>query len=334
MKLSRRNSVLMLAAAAAFPAGVRAQAFPTKPIKVIVPYAPGGGATIITRALAKPLGEALGTTVVVENKGGGSTKQGTMEVMNAAPDGYTLVMNPPLAWVGYYYSKTYDEKPWESLTPIAQFAETPYNFVHTRVGSGLDTWAKVVAKAKANPGTVTGAGPAAGGLVEFAFNQMMERAGVTGKYVPFKGAQPATTALLGGHVDFQITTLGDGITAVRNGQTHGLGVSSEGRYPAAPDIPTFAELNMADTLMNTFSFWGPKGMDPKIVDTIATAVEKAAKDKEFIEVAENKMAYRVGFKPGPEIAQEIKAFDARWGKELAASFKDSSLNLRRASTPA
>lgn len=323
MRLSKRTTTaLVLAAAVGWPAIANAQAFPTKPIKVIVPYAPGGGATVITRALAKPLGEALGTTVVVENKGGGSTKQGTMEVINAAPDGYTLVMCPPLGWIGYFYSKTYDEKPWEILTPIAQFAETPYNFVHTKVGSGLDSWAKVVVKAKANPGTVTGAGPAAGGLVEFAFNQMMERAGITGKYVPFKGAQPATTALLGGHVDFQITTLGDGITAVRNGQTHGLGVSSERRDPAAPDIPTFAELNMADTLMNTFSFWGPKGMDPKVVETIAKAVETAIKDKEFIETAEKKMAYQVGFKPGPEIDREVRAFDAKWGKELAASFKE------------
>lgn len=322
MKLFNMTAALVLAAATVVPATVSAQTFPTKPIKVIVPYAPGGGATIITRALAKPLGEALKTTVVVENKGGGSTKQGTMEVMNSPPDGYTLVMCPPLGWIGYYYSKTYDEKPWENLVPIAQFAETPYNFVHTRVGSGLDSWSKVVAKAKANPGTVTGAGPAAGGLVEFAFNQMMERAGITGKYVPFKGAQPATTALLGGHVDFQITTLGDGIEAVRNGQTHGLAVSSEGRYPAAPEIPTFAELNMADTLMNTFSFWGPKGMDPKVMDTIAKAVETAIKDKDFIDIAENKMAYRVGFKAGPEIDKEVKAFDAKWGKELAASFKE------------
>ena len=306
--------------AIATQASAQTTGYPARPIKVVVPYAPGGGATIITRALQQSLGDVLGVAVVVDNRPGGATKVGTTEVANATPDGYTLLMIPPIAWVGYYYSKTYDTKPWEEMTPIAQFAETPYNFIATRVGSGLDTWAKVVAKAKANPGTIKGAGPAAGGLVEFTFNQLMEKSGITGIYVPFQGAQPALTALLGGHVDFQITTLGDGMVTTRQGQTHALAVSSENRVSTARDVPTFAELGIADTLTNTFCFWGPKGMDPKVVEIFAKAVKKAIEDPKYVELVE-KRDYTVGFKSGAEILDSLKAFDNKWGPRLAASFK-------------
>ena len=229
-------------------------------------------------------------------------------------------MTPPIAWVGYYYSKTSETKPWEELTPIAQFAETPYNFVATSVASGLDTWAKVVAKAKANPGTIKVGGPASGGLVEFTFNQIMERAGITGVYVPFQGAQPALTALLGGHIDFQITTLGDGMATTRQGQTYALAVSSDGRSPTAPDVPTFAELGIADTLTNTFSLWGPKGMDPKVVEVLASAVRKAIQDPKYVDLLA-KRDYTVVFKSSAEVRDAVNAFDVKWGQRLAASFK-------------
>ena len=298
----------------------QSQNFPNRPVRIIIPYAAGGGATILTRGLQQGLSEALKVPVVMENKAGGATLVGTSEVARAAPDGYTLLMIPPLAWVGYYYSKTYETKVWEEMTPIAQFAETPYNMIITRSGSGLDTWAKVVERAKAKPGTISGGGPAAGGLVGYTFNQLMEKSSVSGVYVPFQGSSPAFAALLGGHVDFQITTLGDGMTSTRAGQTHALAVSSDGRAASARDVPTFAELGIGDTLMNTFSFWGPKGIDPKVVETLARAVQEAIKDPKYAEMAE-KRDYKVGFKPGAQVHREVKLFDEKWGPKLAADAK-------------
>ena len=100
-----------------------AQTFPNRQVRIIIPYATGGGATIVTRGLQQGLSEALKVSVLMENKAGGATLVGTSEVARSAPDGYTLLMIPPLAWVGYYYSKTYETKIWEEMTPIAQFAE-------------------------------------------------------------------------------------------------------------------------------------------------------------------------------------------------------------------
>ena len=301
-------------------ASAQAQTFPNRPVRIIIPYATGGGATIVTRGLQQGLSEALKVPVLMENKAGGATLVGTSEVARAAPDGYTLLMIPPLAWVGYYYSKTYETKVWEEMSAIAQFAETPYNMIITRAGSGLDTWAKVVEKAKAKPGTISGGGPAAGGLVGYTFNQLMEKSGISGVYVPFQGSSPAFAALLGGHLDFQITTLGDGMTSTRAGQTHALAVSSDGRAATARDVPTFAEVGIGDTLMNTFSFWGPKGIDPKVVETLARAVQEALKDPKYVEMAE-KRDYKVGFKPGTQVQREVKLFDERWGSKLAADAK-------------
>ena len=295
--------------------------FPDRPIRIVVPYAGGGGLDAIARGLARPLGPALapGAAVVVDNKPGGATRVGTMEVAQARPDGHTLLLYPPVAWIGYFHSNTFDRRMWREMTPVAEFAHTPYNTVISKAGSGLDSWARVVEKARRAPGGVTGAGPAAGGFLEFSFDEMMRRSGVRGTYVPYRGGGEAMTALIAGQVDLYILPLGDALNRVRSGEAHLLAVSSAERHPQAPEVPTFVELGIGDTLVNTFSVWGPPGMPAPIAERLSGAVRQAMADPAFVALAADRFAYTLRFRPGGVLPAELDALDAEWAPRFAAA---------------
>lgn len=309
----------LLAAPLALPLVAQAPGFPSRPVRLIVPYPPGGGVDGQARALQRPLGAALGGTVVVDNRAGGSTRVGTDELRRSAPDGHTLLLMPALAWVGFFYSRTFDSKVWEELTPVAGTAETPYNFLASRAGSGQDTWQKVVEAARRRPEGLRIGGPSAGGIIELSVQDILRGAGVQGIYAPFQGSAPAHAALLGGTVDVQILPFGDGIGQVRAGATHGLAVSAAERHPMAPEIPTFAELGIGRTLMNTFSIWAPPGLPAAIAARVAEGVEAAVRDADFRTVMEERQGFRVAFRPGDAVRRELLEFDRDWGPRLAAS---------------
>jgi tripartite-type tricarboxylate transporter receptor subunit TctC len=315
-----KRRTLLLAAPLALPVAARAQTAPGRPLRLVVPYPPGGGVDGQARALQRPLGAALGgATVVVENRAGGSTRIGTDEVRRAEPDGQTLLLMPALAWVGFFYSRTFDSKVWEELVPVAGTAETPYNFLASRAGSGNDSWAKVVAAARRRPEGLRIGGPSAGGIIELSVQDILRGAGVPGIYAPFQGSAPAHAALLAGTVDVQILPFGDGIAQVRSGATHGLAVSAGTRQPAAPDIPTFAELGIGATLLNTFSLWAPPGLPAPVAARLEGAVRTALGDPELRTIMEERMGFTLNFRPGAAVRAELLAFDRDWGPRLAAS---------------
>jgi tripartite-type tricarboxylate transporter receptor subunit TctC len=312
-----KRRTLLLAAPFALPFAARAQG---RPVRLIVPYPPGGGVDGQARALQRPLGTALGgVTVVVDNRAGGSTRVGTDDLRRAEPDGHTLMLMPALAWVGFFHSRTFDTKVWEELTPVAGTAETPYNFLASRAGSGLDSWAKVVEAARRRPEGLRIGGPSAGGIIELTVQDILRGAGVQGIYAPFQGSAPAHAALLAGTVDVQILPYGDGIAQVRSGATHGLAVSAAARQPGAPDIPTFAELGIGATLMNTFSVWAPPRLPAPIASRIEEAIRTALADAELRTIMQDRMGFTVAFRPGAAVRQELLDFDRDWGPRLAAS---------------
>jgi len=316
--MNRRS--LLAAALAGLSVPAAAQTFPSRPVRLIVPYPPGGGVDGQARALQRPLGAALGgATVIVENRPGGSTRIGTDELRRAAPDGHTIMLMPALAWVGFYYSRTFDTKVWEELTPIAGTAETPYNFLASRAGSGQDSWAKVVAAARTRPEGLRIGGPSAGGIIALTVEDILRAAGVPGIYAPFQGSAPAHAALLAGTVDVQILPFGDGIAQVRSGATHGLAVSAEARHPMAPDIPTFKELGIGETLMNRFSIWGPPALPDALAARLHEAIAAAIRDPEFRTIMEDRQGFTVALRSGAAVRQELLEFDRAWGPRLAAS---------------
>ncbi len=297
-----------------------AQQYPAKPIRVIVPFTPGGSNDLVARALQKPLGKALGGTIVVENIPGGSTRLATVELMKAAPDGYTLMHIGHVALMGYYYSGTYDSKVWEKMTIIAQDGDTAYGVLDVRADSPFKTWGDLVSYAQKNPGKLSAGGPAAGGMLNLIIIETAKSAGIDVKYVPFPGANGGTgTALLGGHIDYRVASGPDAYPNIKNGKTRGLAVSYSERLPQMPDVPTFKELGLPEYPSVAFAFWGPTNMPPNIVNQISKAVEKAVKDPDYIQFGK-RMAWQPLFKDAQTLKKEIKSFEETVGPRLKAAY--------------
>jgi tripartite-type tricarboxylate transporter receptor subunit TctC len=288
------------------------------PLRLIVPYAPGGGAIDLTaRALQHLLEQELGVPVFVENRPGGGTKIGTLAAMNAAPDGRTLVVVSGPGWIGFFYTGIFDFKPWETMTALGQVAESPYSVVTVKAGGGVNDWPAVVARAKAARRPIRAGAPASGGFTELAFNEMVRRSGVEGVFVPFAGAGPARTALLGGDIDVQMDS-GQAFQSIRGGLTRAVAISTPERFPLAPDVPTYQELGIGESLpTNTYSVWGPPRMDPQVAGLIARALEAATKQPAFIDVMEVQNSITVGYRPGADVVRELRGVDEHWGPRLS-----------------
>ena len=297
-----------------------AQNFPTKPIRVIVPFSAGGSNDLIARALQKPLGKELKGTIVVEDIPAGTTKLGTLEVMKAEPDGHTLLFASHGALMGYFYSGTYDSKVWEKLTIIAQSGDMPYGFFEVRADSPFKTWADLVSFAKRNPGKLTCGGPGAGGVMNLNVIETAKAAGIEVKYVPFAGGGPSGTALLGGHVDYRVCLPPEAYPNIKAGKTRGLAISYGKRLPEMPDVPTFKELGLMDVIPPiSYDFWGPPNLPPNLVNQISRAVEKAVKDPEYLDFCK-RMVYQPVFKDAKMLREDIKFFEEKVGPKLEAAF--------------
>jgi tripartite-type tricarboxylate transporter receptor subunit TctC len=319
--MNRRDWVAStLAGAAAIAVAPAAQAQDAdRLLRLIVPYAPGGGVDVQARALAVPLSVSLGRRVIVDNRAGGNTRIATDGVRRAAADGQTLLLVPAVAWIGFVASGTFDYEPWTTLVPVAQIASTPYNFLQTKAGSGLDSWEKVRAHARRTPGGLKVGGPFAGGFIGHAVDEIFRRGGIDGVYAPFTGAAPAHAALLGGTVDLQIITFGDGLGHMSAGLTHGIAVSSAQRHPRAPMVPTFVELGIGDTLNNAFSIWAPPGTTAEQLGQWRLAIRSALQDTAFRALLEDKLAFSVAYKDGDTVTGELVALAREWGPRLRAA---------------
>jgi len=315
-------AVAVLLCTHAAPPAATAQATKLKgPLHVVVPYGPGGGMDGIMRPLAEPLAKALGVPVVIDNRPGGSTKIGTSLTANATPDGQTLIIMSPPGWIGYYYEGMFDFKPWETMTPIAQIAESPYSVIMVKAESDYRSWADLVAKAKRTQRPLMSSAPAAGGFAEMALHEIAEQSGIEAIQVPYASAAPARLALLSGEVDMQLESM-SALGGIQNKQTRGVAVSTPRRLSQAPDIPTFDELGLRVNLpSNSFSMWGPAGIDPATVATLADALKQAIRDPAFVQSVQSQNLIEIGFKPGSEIRQTLADIDQEWGPKLAAAVK-------------
>src|SRR5688572_20750461 len=241
MTLNRRRATALMLAAPALGAGrAFAQDYPTKPIKIVVPYAPGGGADSVARILAKKVSESIGQGIVIENKGGAGAILGTDQVAKADADGYTLLLGqsgPISINPAVYKTLPYDAV--KDFAPITMTTAYPYILtIHPDVPA--KTLAEFVALARSKPGTMnygtTGVG-AANHLVAELFNR---KAGISMTHVPYRGTALATADLVAGQLTM---VFGDPISAlphVRSGKLRALAVTSLERSPVAPEIPTAA----------------------------------------------------------------------------------------------
>jgi tripartite-type tricarboxylate transporter receptor subunit TctC len=296
--------------------------FPTRPVRIINPYAPGGSTDILARAFQKGFEEALGVKIVIESKPGGSTKVGVMEVKNAKPDGYTLLITSDSTWVSFYYSKLFDVKLWEVLTPIGNLTTEAGCLVEVRDESPFKTWADFVKAAKENPGKLTCGGSSAGGNPLFYNLQICKGAGIDVKHVPFTGSGPTLIALLGGHIDCRTATGPEAIPNIRAGKTRALAVSSDKRFKVLlPGVPNFDELGINIPPSVSRAIWGPPNMPSNIVNILSKAIEKATRESDFVKLVEGTLFFSPDFMPGPKMRETITSIDRKYGPAYIEAFK-------------
>ena len=295
--------------------------FPQKPIRWIIPWSAGAGNDIGARTFQPFIEKVLGQRILIENIPAGSTKVGTLELMKAKPDGYTLILSTSEGWITYYYSKTFDFKAWEQMTPIGNVTSTAYGFFEVRADSPYKTWADLVKAAKENPGKLTCSGPGSGGMMELLATEAPKAAGVKTVYVPFAGAAPAGTALYGGHVDFRITQPPNAINMIRAGKSRGLAVSTDKRMAALPDVPTFKELGIGPAVYLSGGIWGPPKLPANIVNTLMKMIEKASKDPEFIKITHEQRLQAVDYRSPEKMMADMQNFEKQYGAKLAEMYK-------------
>lgn len=302
------------AGAIALPA--RAQTWPAKPVRIIVPYPPGGAVDVVTRRIAAKLQEQTGQSFYVENKAGATGTIGLAAAAQAPADGYTWVANDTThALLPHIFNKL----PFDyahDLVPATAFLFAPMAVV-VKADARFKTLADLIAAAKAAPDRVSYGTGGAGTTPHFASEALGIAAGVKFMHVPFKGAGEATVALLSGSIDFQIASTPGVIANVKGGKMRLLAVSGERRLAALPDVPTFAEAGMRNFgVINFTGLWAPKGTPPAVLERmqreIATAMT-AADIKAF--------AADTGAEPGvwdaAAFARELRARTEFWGKVAA-----------------
>jgi tripartite-type tricarboxylate transporter receptor subunit TctC len=278
-----RRTLVALAGAcallAALPQAANAQSWPTKPIRLLVGFAPGGGTDIVARSLAVKMGEVLGTPVIVENRPGASGVIAADAVAKSAPDGYTLLMGHSNSnAIAPFVLKSVPYDPATDFTPITYIGFVP-NILALNPAVPAKTVAELVVLAKAKPGTYTYASSGVGSTQHLAgalFGRITDTQMI---HIPYKGSGQAITDLVSGQVNMNFDTMPPVLEFVKAGKLRALAISTPQRLPQLPDVPTFEEVGIKGfDVTNWYSVMGPKGMPKDVVAKINDAVLKAMAD--------------------------------------------------------
>lgn len=298
-----KKSLLILALAALAVPAAAADTFPTRPVRLVVPYAPGGNVDISARIIAAPLGELLGQTIVVDNRPGAGGNLGASLVAKATPDGYTLLVGSsgPLSVNPVIFKNL----PYDSLkdfAPISTVQAVPL-VVLASPKSGFNSIADLVAAAKARPGKVTMASAGAGTTNHFAIELFASMASVQVLHVPYKGSGPALSELLGGQVETMVDQLAASIGYVKDGRLKVLAVTTPQRAAALSNVPTLDELGYkgyhAATLLGLLAPAGtPKPVIAKLNNAMRKVMDNAAVSARFRSLGAN---------PGASSPEEFSA---------------------------
>jgi tripartite-type tricarboxylate transporter receptor subunit TctC len=320
MKLPRRNFLQLAAGAAALPAVSRvawAQAYPSRPVRIIVGFAPGGGNDIMARLIGPWLSERLGQQFVIENRPGAGTNVATEAVVNAPPDGYTLLLAslPNASNATLYEHLKFNFV--RHIMPVAGISRDPFA-LEVNHSIPIKTVPEFIAYAKAHPGTLT---MASGGIGSgnHVFGELFQMvSGVHLVHVPYRGAGPALVDLLGGQVQVMFASMPSSIEYIRAGRLRALAVTTAMRSPVLPDIPMMSEFVPGYEA----SFWtgigAPKNTPSEIVDKLNTEINAA--------LADPKMKTRltelgVAALPGSpaDFGKLIASETEKWGKVIRAA---------------
>ncbi len=314
-----RRALLLGSLIGFFATPALAQDWPTKPIRMIVPFPPGGGTDIISRVIANKLGESLKQVIVVENKPGAGGNIGIDLTAKASPDGYTIVMGQTsnLAINATLYPKLpYD--PVKDLVPVALVADAPLALV-VRANSPFRTLGDALAAARAKPGELSFASPGNGTVAHLTGELMQKAAAIKLLHVPYKGSAPALTDLLGGQIDLFMASVPTALGQIKGGKIRALAVSSAKRAPNLPDVPTIGEAGLQG--FDATTWWGilaPAGTPPAIIARLNKDINAALATPEVRE----KIAIEGGGALGGDtetFARILKSDLDRWSEIVKSS---------------
>jgi tripartite-type tricarboxylate transporter receptor subunit TctC len=294
---------LIIAIAAAATMAAHGQAYPTRPLKLVVGFEAGGNTDTVARLVAQKLSERLGQQVIVENKAGAAGTIGTNDVARAAPDGYTLTMGTTTTHAiapAAYSQLPYD--PVAAFEPIALVAIAPYMLVVHPSFPAKDL-KEFVSVVKANPGKYNYGSAGQATTTHLVMATLANRAGLEMVHIPFKGNAPATTAVMGGQVEVLFGALPPLLPQVAAGKLRALAISSGKRSPSSPDVPTVAESGFPGYDMALWlGFFAPKGTPAAIVKRLETELLQIARSPEL-----KTMLEKQGLEPNPASSAELAA---------------------------
>jgi tripartite-type tricarboxylate transporter receptor subunit TctC len=288
-----RSIAAILIAGMALTAPASAQSsYPTRTVTLIVPFAAGGPTDIIARILAQSLSQALGQSVIVDNRPGGGGNPGMAMVARAAPDGHTLLLTSTAIAVnpGLFENLPYD--PLKDFVPISELVNAP-NVLFVKADSDITSIADLVAKAKAEPAKYNYASPGVGTKSHLTGEQLKLRAGINIQHIPYRGGGPATQALVAGTVQLASVALAPVEPLIKSGTVRALAVTGATRWWSLPEIPTMIESGFPDFVSDTFNaLFAPAGTPPEVVALLVKET-RAAMAKPDAQEAARRAGYQI-----------------------------------------
>ena len=314
---TRRHALTQISAGLLAPGFVQAQSWPVRPIKLIVPFPPGGLIDNMARLMAPKLALDLGQPVMIDNKPGAGGNVGAAEAARAAPDGYTLLMaSPPLTISPALYASLH-YKP-EQIMPVGLVGRVA-NVLLVNPKSGINTVADLIARAKKLPSKLNDASNGSGTSLHLSAELFKSTSGTFITHIPHRGAAAAVTGLIAGEVDMMFEYLPSVIGQIQGGALKALAVTTRRRTRTLADLPSLAELGMADFDVSAwFGLAAPAGLPMSIVTRLEQAIEKAARDPDVLRVMESRGA-EVGYLGSFATAGFMAADASRWKRVTAAA---------------
>jgi tripartite-type tricarboxylate transporter receptor subunit TctC len=309
---ARQLLAAFIGAAAALASTQTGAAYPDKPIRLVVPFAPGGGTDTIARTLAAGMSTELGKQIIIDNKPGAGTILGTDAVAKSAPDGYNIVIatfahavNPSLVpKLPYAQDKAF--------APITMIGKGP-NVLVVRADSPYKTVKDIVDAARAKPGTLTYASQGNGTSAHLAGEMFTNLCRIQMTHVPYRGAGPAITDLMGGQVDMIFGTAAAVSPFVQSGKLRAIAVTSPQPSPSFKGIPTIAATVPGYAVESWYGLYAPAGTPPDVIEKLSAAAKKAARSPEFAKRIEQEGLEVTASDPA-ELDRYVKAEEVRWRK--------------------
>jgi tripartite-type tricarboxylate transporter receptor subunit TctC len=286
--------------------------YPERGLRIVVPFAPGGGTDVVARTLAQEMAKDLRVSVIIENRPGAGTIVGTQAVAVSSADGYTLLMGTFANAVNPSLNAKLPYDPHKDFAAVALIARS-FNIVVVNPKSSIRT----IAAAKANPGKMTFGTFGAGTSAHLAGELFKDMAKVDLTAVPYKGAAPGITDLIGGQIDVMFTTVASAASLVESGQLRAIAVTSAERSPAFPQVPTVAEAGVPGYAAESwYGLFAPSGTPPEVIDRLNRSAAAAVQSEAFKRLSVNEGLVIVGLPP-EALDRYFRAEEERWRRVIS-----------------